>query len=124
MPPAGESYRVTNAGNTEPLRDGHRVVFRRPDLVLGNLALEAKPLGAWRTVPPPIEPGVIGEDLDARADDEHQEEQVKKMEQSQPQREARVHRPGGRSDAGATHEEFLYAGHRTQLLGDGDPEDE
>ena len=61
-----------------------------PDAVFRDIVLEAKPLGARGTVALPIEAGVIGKDLDAGADDEHHEEQIEKMQQSQPQREARV----------------------------------
>ena len=74
MPPTGEPYRVANTRDAEPFRDGHRVIFRRPDAVPRNFMLEAKPFRAGRTVPPPIQARVIGEDLDTGSDDEHQEE--------------------------------------------------
>jgi len=65
----GEPDRATNARNAEPFRNGHRVIFRLPNPVLRNFALEAKPLGARRATPLPIEAAVISEDLDACADD-------------------------------------------------------
>src|SRR5579864_4926984 len=115
MPPPSESYRMANAGNAEPLRDGHGIVFRRPYTVFRNVMLEAKPIRAGRAVPPPIKARMIRENLDARADDEHHQEEIEEMQQPQPQGEARVHRRRGRGDAGIARDEFLYAGHGPQL---------
>src|SRR5438552_16515473 len=124
MPPAGEPYRVADTRNAEPFRDRHRVIFRRPDAVRWHFTLKTEPLGAGSTIPSPIEARMIGEDLNARADNEHHDKQVEKMQQPQPQREARVNRPRGRSGTGVAHDEFLYAGRRAQSLGDSDSEDQ
>jgi hypothetical protein len=67
MPPTGEPYRVANARDAEPFRDGHGIVFRRPNTVFRNVMLEAEPIRAGRAVPPPIKARMIGENLDARA---------------------------------------------------------
>ena len=90
----------------------------------GTVMLEAKPIRAGRAVPPPIKARMIGENLDTGADDEHHEEEIEEMQQPQPQRKARVHRLRGRGDTGVARDEFLHAGHRPQLLGDGDSEDQ
>src|SRR5579864_5921802 len=123
MPPPSESYRMANAGNAEPLRDGHGIVFRRPYTVFRDVMLEVKPIRAGRAVPPPIKARMIRENLDARADDEHHNEEIEEMQQPQPQGETRVHRLRRRSFTGVARDEFLHAGHRAQLLGDGDSED-
>ena len=46
------------------------------------------------------------------------------MLQPQPQRETRIYRLRGRGDPGVTRDEFLHTGHRAQLLGHGDSEDQ
>src|SRR5665811_1504555 len=122
MPPPSEPYRMANAGNAEPLRDGHGIIFRRPYAVFRNVMLEAEPIRAGRAVPPPIKTWMIGENLDARADDEHHQEEIEEMQQPQPQGEARVNRLRGRGDTRVARNEFLHAGHRPQLLGHGDSE--
>src|SRR5665213_2624440 len=99
MPPAGEPYRVANTRDAEPFRDGHGIIFRRPYPVFWNFALKAEPIATGRAVPPPVEPRMIGEDLDARADDEHHQEEIQEMQQPQPQGETRVHRLRGRGAA-------------------------
>ena len=86
--------------------------------------LEAEPFRAGRAVPPPIKTRMIGQDLDSRANNEHHEEEIEEMQQPQPQGETRVDRPRGRGDTGVAQNEFLDAGHRAQLLGNGDPDDQ
>src|SRR5579864_3004683 len=124
MPPPSEPYRMANAGNAEPLRDGHGIVFRRPYAVFRNVMLKAEPIRAGRAVPPPIKTRMIGEDLNPCPDDEHHQEEIEEMQQTQPQRETRVHRLRGWGASGIVRDEFLHAGHRTQLLGYGDPKDQ
>ena len=97
--------------------------FDVPDPVFRNLVLETKPIRAGRTVPPPIKTRMIGEDLDTGANDEHHQEEIEEMQQTQPQRETRIHRRRGRGAAGVARDECLHAGHRAQLLADRDADD-
>ena len=52
--------------------------------------LEAEPLRVGRAVTGPIEPRVIGKDLDPSADGEHHEEHVQEVLQLQPPWEAGI----------------------------------
>jgi hypothetical protein len=79
---------------------------------------------AGRAVSTSIKTRMIGQDLDSGEDDEHHSEEIEKMQQPRPQGEARVHRLRGRGDAGVARDEFLHAGHRAQLLGHCDSEDQ
>ena len=55
----------------------------------GHRLLDPEPVPARGAVPRPVQPGVVGEDLQARADDEHHEEQVEEVLPSHPDRETR-----------------------------------
>ena len=79
MPPAGESYGVTNAGDAEPLGNGHGIVFRCPHAVFRNVMLKSEPVRAGSTIATPIEPWMIGKDLDPRADDKNHEKEIEEI---------------------------------------------
>jgi hypothetical protein len=64
---------------------------------------------------------VIRENLNARTDDENHEEQIEKVLQSKPQWKARMHCSRRGRDAWVTRKKFLHSGNGTQLLRDGDP---
>src|SRR6185437_9355208 len=115
---------MANARDAEPSRQGYRVILRRPDPTLGNFVLKTEPFGAWRTVPVPIQAGVVGEDLDARPDDQEDEEQVKEMLPPQPGRKPGVvHRLG--AWAGIVRNELLYGRIvLPQILGQGDADNQ
>jgi hypothetical protein len=67
---------------------------------------------------------MVGEDLDAGADDEDQEEQVEEVLPSQPGGEA-CRSPGARLDgAGVLPDEPHHRGVSAQALGDGDRDNE
>lgn len=106
MPPARQPDRVPDAGNAQPPRDGHRVVLGGPDPVGRHGLLEPEPVGVGRTVARPIEARVVGEDLDAGPYDEEHEEQIKKMQHTQPQRKPALNL-GMRGDAGMLREKLL-----------------
>ena len=88
-----------------------------------NGFLKAEPLGAGRAVALPIEPRVVGEDLDAGADDERHEEQVQEVLHPQPCRKTGGDGRRGRRDAGIPHEEILHRRQLPQGLSDGHADD-
>ena len=98
MPPTGEPDGVPNARDAEPTRQGHRIVLGGPNPVLRDRVLEAEPLRAGSAVPMPIEPRMIGQDLDSGADDEHHEEHIQEVLQLQPPRKAGIDRGRGLRD--------------------------
>src|SRR5579863_2544655 len=124
MPPAREPDRMANARDAEPFRDGHRIVFRRPYPVFRDLFLEAEPVGARRAVSPPIETWMIRENLDPCSDDEHHEEEIEEVQKAQPERKAGMDRAGRGSAARVAGNECLHPRHGSQLLRDGDSEDQ
>ena len=98
---------MADARDAEPSRQGYRVILRRPDPIRGNFVLKTEPFGARRTVPVPVQAGVVGENLDARPDYQEDEEQVEEMLPSQPGRKAVVV-PGRGADAWIARDELLY----------------
>jgi hypothetical protein len=85
--------------------------------------MEAEPLSARRAVAFPIEPWVVGKDLDTGADDERHEEKVQEMLHPQPCRKTSVDGQSGRRDARVPHKEILYRRQLTQSLCYGDAND-
>ena len=123
MPPASKPDGVPNAGDAQPARQGHRVVLGGPYPPGWNGFLKAEPLGAGRAVAFPIQPRVVGEDLDTGADDERHEEKVQEVLHPQPRRETGGDGPRGRRDAGIPHEEILYRRQLPQCLSYGHADD-
>lgn len=74
MPPAGEAYRVAEAGETDVLGEADGVVFGRPQGVWGDRLLDPEPLPSRGRVPRPVEARVVGQDLQPGPDDEDHEE--------------------------------------------------
>jgi len=76
-------------------------------------------------VPRPIQPGVVGEDLQARADDEDHEKQIEEVLPSQPG--GKTSRRGGArwlNRPGVLGDKALYRGVITQALGDSNRDNE
>ena len=88
VPPAREADRVAKPRQTDLARKADRVLLGRPERVGRHRLLDPKPVLAGRGVARPIQPGVVGENLDARADDEDHEEQVEEVLPPRPGREA------------------------------------
>lgn len=84
------------------------MLFGGPYAPSWNGLLEAEPLGARRAVAFPIEPRVVGKDLDTGADDECHEEEIEEMLHPQPCRKTSVDGQSGRRDARVPHKEILY----------------
>src|SRR4051812_43236247 len=124
MPPTGKPYRMTDARDAKPTRQGHRIVLRGPNPTLRDRMLEAEPLRAGGAVTGPIEPRVIGKDLDPGADDEHHEEHVQEVLQLQPPWEAGIDRGRGLRDTGIILDEGLDARKFSQALRESDHENE
>jgi len=124
MPPTGEPDGVPNARDPQPTRQGHRIVLGGPNPALRDRVLEAEPLRAGSAVPMPIEPRMIGQDLDSGADDEHHEEHVQEVLQLQPPRKTGIDRGRGLRDTWVLVDEGLDAWKLPQTLCEGDQENE
>jgi len=120
MPPSCETNGVTEARNAEPGRQGDGVVLGGPDAALRHRNLETEPICSGCTVSPPIEPWVIGQDLEAGPHDEQHEEHVQEVLELQPPGEARVDRRRGLRDAGMLLDEGRHAGKLAQALSQSD----
>ena len=66
----------------------------------GHRDLKAEPVGARRAIAAPVEPGMVGQDLQAGPHDEQHEEHVQEVLKLQPPREPRVDRWRGLCNAG------------------------
>jgi hypothetical protein len=89
MPPSGEADGMTDSRNSEPPRQRHRIVLRGPHAAGRHHHLEAKQFRAGRAVAFPVQPRVVGENLESRANNERHEKQVHEMLQSEPGGESR-----------------------------------
>ena len=69
-------------------RDG--IVLGGPNAVLRHRKLETEPIGSGGAVSAPIEPWVIGQDLQPGPHDEQHEKHVQEVLELQPPGEARV----------------------------------
>lgn len=92
MPPARQAQRVAQARNAEPCRQRDGIVLGGPDAALRDWNLEAEPIAPGRAVAAPVQPRMVGQDLQAGAHDEQHEEHVQNMLELQPPGEARVYR--------------------------------
>jgi hypothetical protein len=86
-----------------------RVLLRRPERVGWHRRVDSEPISSRGGVPGPVEPRMIGEDLDTRSDDEDHDEQIEEVLPSHPGGQAcrRIGsvRQGG---PGVAHDEPLY----------------
>lgn len=71
-------------------RQADGVLLRGPQRVGGNGLLCTEPIPTRCAVTGPVQAGVIGEDLDPRANDEGQQEQVEEVLDTNPDRNARA----------------------------------
>ena len=89
VPHARHADGVPVAGRANERREIAGIVLRRPQAVARNLdGREADPLAARRAVVVEIEPGMIGEDGKAAADEHGDEEEVEEVAVADPEREA------------------------------------
>ena len=110
---------------TDLRREADRVLLGRPERVGGHRVLDAKPVPAGRRVARPVEARMIGQDLDAGADDEDQQEQIEEVLQPQPGRETRRRFGVRRLDGpGIPRDEVLNRRLAAQSLRDGDRDDQ
>ena len=91
-------------------------VHTRP---VGHRLLETKPFRAGRAVAFPVQPRVVGENLESGANDERHEKQVQEMLQPEPGGESRGDGHRGGRDARVAHEEILHRRDLPQCLRDG-----
>ena len=87
MPPAGQADRVADPRQPDLSRQADRVLLRRPQRLVRNRLLDAKPVLAGSAVPRPVQPRMITEDLQSRPDDEDQQEQVEEVLHANPDRQ-------------------------------------
>ena len=121
MPPARQADRVTQSREPDLARQADGVLLGGPQRVGGHRVLDPEPVPAGRRVPGPVQPRVVGQDLHARADDEHEEEQVEEVLPA---------RPGGKARRGVgvrrrdrprvARDEALHRWVVAQALGHGD----
>ena len=119
VPPARQPDGVPQAGDADPARDVDRVLLGGPQRVGRHLLLEPEPLPSGGGVPGPVQPGVVGEDLDGRPDDEGHQEQVEEVLPADPGRDALL-AVGRRDGAGVPLDERLHGGQLAKGLGRGD----
>ena len=115
---------MTQAWNAEPGRHRDGIVLGGPDAALGHRNLETEPICSGCTVSPPIEPWMVGQDLEAGPHDEQHEEHVQEVLELQPPWEARVDRRRGLRDAGMLLDEGRHAGKLAQALSKSDQAEE
>src|SRR5450755_592638 len=109
MPPTRQSDRVAKSRQTDLPREADRVLLRRPQRVLWHRLLDAKPIPPRRRMPGPVKARVIGEDLNAGADDEDHEEGVEEVLPPGPGRKPSCRlRMRGRQRAGIPADEPLH----------------
>ena len=116
VPPARESDRVADARQPDVLRqrDASLASPSRAGSV-GHVLLHAEPLFPGRRVPRPVQPGMVGQDLKAGADDEDQEEQVQEVLNAQPDRHCVVEVSRG-SGPRVPQDELLDLGNAAKAL--------
>src|SRR5665213_1501621 len=119
MPPARQAEGMTQAGNAEPSRQGDGIVLGGPDPPLWHRNLEAEPVGPRRAIAAPVEPGMVGQDLQAGPHDEQHEEHVQEVLKLQPPGKPRIDRRRSLRDPGMLPDKVLYAGKFTQALSQG-----
>src|SRR6185312_7429142 len=118
MPPTGKPDRVPNTWNSKPAWQGHGVVFGSPYASRRNGFLKAEPVGARRTVALPVQARVVGENLEAGADDECHEKQVQEVLDPQPRRKAGGDGQRGVRNARIPQDEILHRRQLPQRLSD------
>ena len=88
MPMATDAQIVSSTGKRNPGRNIYGFIHRCPECVLGNYFLgELLPFTARGAVLVPIQPGVIGEDLDSATDQQSEEQKIDIVSQAQPKGE-------------------------------------
>ena len=98
MPPPGKSDGVPKTGNSQLLRQCDGILFRGPHGVgIGAVATvgrygpaQPQPLGVGFASRIQVKAWMVGEDLQARPNDEHHEQQIEEMLPAQPPREPRL----------------------------------
>ncbi len=101
---------MTDTGDTQPPGKGDRIVLGRPYPTGRNRGLEAEPFSPGRAVALPVQPGMVGENLDTGADNERHEKQVEEVQQPEPIRKSRGDGHVGARNAGVAHEKILQCG--------------
>ena len=89
VPDARDADGVPVAGRANERREIAGIILGRPEAIARNLdRREADPLAVRRAVVVEIEPGMIGEDGEAAADEHGDEEEVEEMGVADPERES------------------------------------
>ncbi len=107
-------------GQPDLARQADRVLLGRPQRIGRDRLLDPEPVPARGAVPGPVEPRVVAEDLDPRADDEDHQEQVEEVLQS-TQTGSPASPPAARHDRcrGSGRMNSLHEARHAQALGDG-----
>ena len=87
VPPASEPDGVPDTGQPDLAGQANRVLLRRPQRIGRYRLLNAEPVPAGGAVARPVQAWVVGEDLQARTDDEDQQEQIEEVLHPDPDRQ-------------------------------------
>src|SRR5690348_2968812 len=89
MPNPRDANGMPVSGRTDQRRDVTSIIFCRPEAVAGNLERrETNPLGAGSTAIIEVQTGMINQDGQTTANQEHDEEKIEKMAVAHPNGEA------------------------------------
>jgi len=125
VPPPGQPDGMADPGQPDLPGQADGILLRRPQRISGNRFLDPEPVPARGAVPGPVQPGMIGEDLHSRPDDEHQQEQIQEVLHIHPPRQPGLGLGrGSRGDAGVGGDEPLHGSGGPQPLRGGDPHDQ
>ena len=117
VPPAGQPDGMPQPGQADLAGQADRVLLGRPQRVRRDRFLEPEPVPARGAVPGPVQPGVIGQDLQPGPDDEDHEQRVEEVLRVHPPRQPRMGPRGGQRPRVPGHEP-LHRRHVPQPLRD------